>query len=65
MPLYLDIHKKVEGATADAVAGAHIKDLEFQGRYGWPGCRRDSRGFGIPMKIISMGEAKTGLPMLI
>jgi hypothetical protein len=34
MPLYLDIHKKVEGASADAVAGAHIKDLETQGRYG-------------------------------
>jgi len=34
MPLFLDIHKQVEGATADAVAGAHIKDLEFQGRYG-------------------------------
>ena len=34
MPLYMDIHKKVEGATADAVAGAHLKDLESQGQYG-------------------------------
>jgi len=34
MPLYMDIHKKVEGATADAVADAHIKDLESQGQYG-------------------------------
>jgi len=34
MPLYMDIHKQVEGATADAVAGAHLKDLESQGQYG-------------------------------
>lgn len=34
MPLYLDIHKQVEGATAEAVAGAHQKDLETQGKYG-------------------------------
>lgn len=34
MPLYLDIHKKVEGATAAAVAGAHQRDLETQGKYG-------------------------------
>jgi hypothetical protein len=34
MPLYMDIHKKVEGATADAVADAHLKDLESQGQYG-------------------------------
>lgn len=34
MPLYLDIHKHVEGLTADAVAGAHAKDLETQAKYG-------------------------------
>ena len=34
MPLYLDIHKKVEGATAAAVADAHLKDLETQAKYG-------------------------------
>ena len=34
MPLFMDIHKKVDGATADAVADAHTKDLEFQDRYG-------------------------------
>lgn len=34
MPLYMDIHKQVEGATADAVADAHIKDLESQDQYG-------------------------------
>jgi len=33
MPLYMDIHKKVDGATADAVAGAHLKDLEIGGKY--------------------------------
>ncbi len=34
MPLFMDVHHKVEGLTADAVAGAHQKDLETQGRYG-------------------------------
>lgn len=34
MPLYMDIHRKVDGATADAVAGAHLKDLETQKKYG-------------------------------
>ncbi|MDR3573054.1 MAG: DUF4242 domain-containing protein [Anaerolineaceae bacterium] len=34
MPLYMDIHKKVDGATADAVADAHLKDLEVQEKYG-------------------------------
>jgi hypothetical protein len=30
MPLFMDIHNRVEGLTADAVAGAHQKDLEVQ-----------------------------------
>ena len=34
MPLYMDVHNHVEGLTADAVAGAHKKDLEIQGKYG-------------------------------
>jgi hypothetical protein len=34
MPFYMDIHKGVEGLTAEAVAGAHEKDLEVQERYG-------------------------------
>ena len=34
MPIYMDIHKGVEGLTAEAVAGAHQKDLEVQARYG-------------------------------
>ena len=34
MPLYLDIHKKVDGATDEAVAAAHQRDLETQEKYG-------------------------------
>ncbi len=34
MPLFMDEHKHVEGLTAEAVAGAHQKDLAVQGRYG-------------------------------
>ena len=33
MTLFMDMHK-VEGATPDAVAALHEKDLETQGRYG-------------------------------
>lgn len=32
--LYMDIHKNVEGLTAEAVASAHKKDLEVQDKYG-------------------------------
>ena len=34
MPLYMDIHHKVEGLTAAAVADAHRRDLETQRQYG-------------------------------
>ena len=34
MPLYLDIHKKVDGLTGSAVAGAHEADLRVQHKYG-------------------------------
>ena len=34
MPLFLDVHRHVPGAKADDVAGAHMKDLEVQGKYG-------------------------------
>lgn len=33
MPLYMDIHKQVDGVTADAVADAHRKDLQTQKKY--------------------------------
>lgn len=34
MPLYMDVHNKVEGLTAEAVAGAHKRDLETQKKHG-------------------------------
>ena len=34
MPRYMDVHHRIPGLTADAVAGAHQKDLEIQGAYG-------------------------------
>jgi hypothetical protein len=34
MPLYMDVHKKVDGLTADAVMDAHKKDVETQGKHG-------------------------------
>jgi len=34
MPLFMDIHHKVEGLTSDAVAQAHKKDVETQKEYG-------------------------------
>lgn len=34
MPLYMDVHKNVDGLTAKAVADAQEKDLETQGNHG-------------------------------
>jgi Protein of unknown function (DUF4242) len=34
MALFMDVHNKVEGLTAEAVAGAHQKDLEVQAKHG-------------------------------
>ena len=34
MPLYMDIHNKVDGLTAEAVKHAHEADLQTQGKYG-------------------------------
>lgn len=34
MPLYMDVHNHIEGLTAEAVAGAHKRDLEVQGKHG-------------------------------
>jgi hypothetical protein len=34
MPLFMDMHHKVDGLTAEAVAGAHARDLEVQAQYG-------------------------------
>ncbi len=34
MALFMDVHEKVDGLTADAVAGAHARDLEVQDKHG-------------------------------
>ena len=33
MPLFLDIHQHIPGLTAEAVAGAHAKDLQAQPKH--------------------------------
>jgi hypothetical protein len=33
MPLFMDIHKNVEGLTVEGIIEAHKKDLESQGRH--------------------------------
>ena len=34
MPLFMDVHRKLPGLTAEAVAKAHAADVETQDRYG-------------------------------
>jgi hypothetical protein len=34
MALFMDVHHHVEGLTAEAVDGAHQRDLEVQDKYG-------------------------------
>jgi len=34
MPLFMDVHKPGPGLTAEAVAGAHAKDVEVQKKHG-------------------------------
>ena len=34
MPLFMDHHANVEDLTAEAVAGAHERDLEIQEKHG-------------------------------
>jgi hypothetical protein len=34
MPLYMDVHNHIPGLTADAVAGAHAKDVQTQKKHG-------------------------------
>ncbi len=34
LPLYMAVHQRVEGFTAQAVAEAHQRDREVQGKYG-------------------------------
>jgi hypothetical protein len=34
MPLFMDIHHKIQGLTADAVSQAHEADVQTQDKYG-------------------------------
>ena len=34
MPMFMDVHKNVDGLTAEALMGAHEKDLETQDKHG-------------------------------
>jgi len=34
MPMYLDVHNKVDGLTTEMAAEAHKKDLAVQSKYG-------------------------------
>jgi hypothetical protein len=34
MPLYLDVHHKIEGLTSDAISADHQRDLRVQTKYG-------------------------------
>jgi hypothetical protein len=34
IPLYMDIHRNVDGLTADSVAGAHARAIEIQKHHG-------------------------------
>jgi hypothetical protein len=44
-PLYLDVHHKVKGAAAKAVAEAHAKNLQVQHKHGV-----DSRSYRVDEK---------------
>ena len=33
MPLFMDVHRNLEGVTAEALRAAHLKDVEVQARY--------------------------------
>ena len=34
MPLYMDIHHKIDGLTAEAIKGAHEQDVKVQAEHG-------------------------------
>ena len=34
MPLFMDVHDRIEGLTGEAVGHAHAADLKTQGKYG-------------------------------
>jgi hypothetical protein len=34
MPLYMDVHHKIDGLTAEAIKGAHEQDVKVQKKHG-------------------------------
>ena len=57
MALFMDIHKGVDGLTAEAVAEAHKKDLEKQGEYGVKYLKVHKEAHGLmPDNIIEVKE---------
>lgn len=34
MPLYMDVHHKIDGLTAEAIKGAHEQDVKIQEKHG-------------------------------
>ncbi|MEA2683181.1 MAG: hypothetical protein QOK05_1509 [Chloroflexota bacterium] len=34
MPLYMDVHNKIDGLTAEAIKGAHEQDVKIQAEHG-------------------------------
>ena len=34
MPLYMDVHHKIDGLTAEAIKGAHEQDVKVQEKHG-------------------------------
>jgi Protein of unknown function (DUF4242) len=34
MPLYMDVHHKIDGLTAEAIKDAHEQDVKVQGKHG-------------------------------
>jgi hypothetical protein len=48
MPLFMDIHKHVDGLTAEAAAEAHAKNLEIQ------------KSMGSSISVIGMTKKQAG-----
>ncbi len=60
MPLFMDVHNRVEGLTRESVAGVHERDLEVEDKYGvkYPRCwlvERSARVF----RLVEAPDAET------
>jgi hypothetical protein len=62
MTLFMDIHEKVEGLTAEAVANAHQADLQVQGTYGvdYPQYWFDEGSGTTTLEAIPTGSPRVG-----